>query len=122
MENMEIYKQFPELANMSKEEIEAKYEAMKKAFIEDAGFSTTQITDKINKIELDFITMLDNILAKLEDEDKDKDLGKDKGLGQDGDIKEGDLTPREYEPRTPVKGPLTRRADWQESDAYLYDG
>ena len=96
MENMEIYKQFPELANLSKEEIEAKYEEMKKKFIEDAGFSTTQITDKINKIELDFITMLDNILAKLEDEDKDKDLGKDKGFGQDGDIEGGDLTPPEY--------------------------
>lgn len=85
MDNMEIYKQFPELANMSKEEIEAKYEAMKKQFIEDAGFSTTQITDKINEIELNFLTMLDNILKKLEDEDKDDE--NDKGEGPSEDFK-----------------------------------
>lgn len=107
MENMEIYKQFPELANLSKEEIEAKYEAMKKQFIEDAGFSTTQITDKINKIELDFITMLDNILAKLEDADKNDDNDNSSGTNPDSTP---DGTPEDPIIIEPSKEPLSPRA------------
>lgn len=119
MENMEIYKQFPELANMSKEEIEAKYEAMKKKFIEDAGFSTTQITDKINKIELDFITMLDNILAKLEDEAKNDDDNKDDN-DKDDDIPTVPKDRNKVTITADPSRPLISRADWQEP--YIYGG
>lgn len=75
---MEIYKQFPELAEMSKEQIEAKYKAMKDAFITDAGFDITKITNQISDIDKLIQDMIQNWIDKAKEEGN-----KDEGSNND---------------------------------------
>lgn len=83
LENMEIYRQFPELAEMSKEQIESKYKAMKDAFITDAGFDTNKITGQINTLDKLIQGMIQNWIDKTKDEE---DVNKNNNKNDDDDI------------------------------------